>query len=145
MSDADFQSQASKQGREFEQLVEFTLKAAGWTIDATKATAGGAEIDIVATDPAGTQWWIECKGSHRGKVPGARRGDTAKKAVGVAAYLSTLPDRRPYRLITSHLPKEGTIAHRMLRAAEAQGWFTKIDVIGFAGFDGPAEDIGEDD
>lgn len=143
MSD-DFQSQASKQGREYEQAVQFLLLAEGWTINATRAVVAGAEIDIVATDPDGQQWWIECKGSHRGKTPGAKRGDTTKKAVGVAAYLSTLPHRQPYMLITSHLPKEDSVAGRMLRTAQERGWFTDIRTTGFSG-QPPPDDIAEDE
>ena len=143
---SDFQAESSKQGREFEDAVAFMLKAAGWTIDATKDKVEGIEIDIVATDARGVQWWIECKGSHRGKTPGSKRGDTAKKAVGVAAVLSTLPDHRPYMLVTSHLPKTGTVADTMLRVARERGWFARIEVLSlFASTDVPDDDIGEDE
>ena len=129
----DFQRLASEQGREFEQVVAFGLRSAGWTIDAVRAVVAGAEIDLVATDPAGAQWWIECKGSYRGKTPGAVRGDTTKKAVAVAAYLAVVvpeADRRPYKLITSHLPRPGTLGDRMLRAAREQGWFAAVETAG---------------
>lgn len=131
----DFQSLAGDQGRNFEALVEFMLKASGWTITGHHVVVEGAEIDLVGTDPAGVEWWVECKGSWRGRTPGSKRGDTVKKAVGVAAYLATLPPavRRPYRLVTSHLPNDGTLSARMLRAAQAQGWFAAIDVVGFTG------------
>lgn len=129
----DYQRLASEQGREFEQVVAFSLRSAGWAIDAVRAVVAGAEIDIVATDPTGQQWWIECKGSYRGKTPGAVRGDTTKKAVAVAAYLAVaVPDdqRRPYKLVTSHLPRPGTLGDRMLRAALEQGWFAAVEVAG---------------
>lgn len=131
----DYQRLAGVQGRSFEELVEFMLKAAGWTVTARHAVVEGAEIDLVAIDPHGAEWWIECKGSWRGKQPGSKRGDTVKKAVGVAAYLATLPAdvRRPYRLVTSHLPNDGTLSARMFRTAREQGWFAAIDVVGFTG------------
>lgn len=131
----DFQRLAGVQGRSFEELVEFMLKGAGWTITARHAVVENAEIDLVAVDSQGVEWWIECKGSWRGKTPGAARGDTVKKAVGVAAYLAMLPAdiRRPYRLVTSHLPNDGTLSARMLRTAKVQGWFSAIDVVGFTG------------
>jgi Holliday junction resolvase-like predicted endonuclease len=143
----DFQAQSSKQGREFEEAVIFMLKAAEWTIDDVKTKIEGIEIDIIATGPDGEQWWIECKGSHRGKTPGSKRGATAKKAVGVAAVLATLPNRRPYMLITSHLPKEGTVAHTMLRVAQEQGWFANVTVLSLFAptVDVPDDDIGEDE
>ena len=130
----DFQRQATEQGRSFEDLVAFMLRANGWTVTGTHVVVAGAEIDLVAIEPGtGVEWWIECKGSWRGKTPGSQRGDTVKKAVGVAAYLSTLPGRRPYRLITSHLPNDGTLSARMLQAALEHGWFAAIDTVGFTG------------
>jgi Holliday junction resolvase-like predicted endonuclease len=140
---ADFQRRAGEQGRSFEALVVFMLRAAGWTIISEKAKFEGVEIDITALEPVtGIEWWIECKGSWEGKTPGSKRGDTAKKAVGVAAYLSTFPDRKPYRLITSHLPSETTVPGRLLHVALEQGWFAAIDTVSFMGI--PVDEGGGD-
>lgn len=140
---SDFQQSSSTQGREFEDAVVFLLKASGWRIIDQHFKAEGAEVDIVASDPRGQEWWIECKGSHRGTVPGSKRGDTVKKAVGVAWYLSTLEDAKPYMLVTSHMPTVGTLGDRMLDAAKEAGLFADIRVIGFTqGFD-VVEDIGD--
>lgn len=128
---SDFQRHATQQGRSFEDLVEFMLQAAGWEVIDRHITVEGAEIDFHARDPHGVQWWIECKGSFRGRTPGSQRGDTVKKAVAVAWYLSTLPDRKPYRLITSHLPNAGTLGERMLNRAADLGLFDAIDAVGF--------------
>lgn len=137
----DFQRRSSVQGRSFEEAVATFLQIAGWTIVGLHVMVEGAEIDIVAVEPlTGVEWWIECKGSWYGKVPGSKRGDTVKKAVGVAAYLATVPDRKPYRLITSHLPNDGTLSARMLRVAQEQGWFSAIDTMGFLGY-GTEEDV----
>lgn len=122
----DAQSSASEQGREFEAYVASSLKYEGWRIDQTHAYVAGAEIDLIATDPHGVAWWIECKGSHRGRTPGLKRGDTTKKAVGVAWYLSTLPDRRPYMLFASHLPSPGSLGERLLTRAREDGLFQDI-------------------
>jgi hypothetical protein len=130
----DFQRLAGEQGRQFEEAVVFALQAAGWAIVAQRAKVAQAEIDIVAVSPTGVEWWIECKGSYRGKTPGAKRGDTTKKAVAIAAYLAVVVPselRRPYMLLTSHLPTPGTLSHLMLEAAKAQGWFAKVDTLGF--------------
>lgn len=126
----DFQASATEQGKAFEAVVLNILLYEGWAIVDTHATVEGVEIDIVATDPSGAEWWIECKGSHRGKTPGSKRGDTVKKAVGVAWFLSTLEDRRPYLLVTSHLPKPGTVAARLLDAAVKHGLFADVRPVG---------------
>jgi hypothetical protein len=150
---SDFQARSSGQGRYFEDIIEGMLKFSGWTIDGVRVVVapGFPSVDIVATDPEGAQWWIECKGAdgHSQRQPGCRDGTTVKVAVGVAAALFTLPNRLPYRLITSHLPKEGSVGAQMLDIASEQGWFSAIDVLpGFASVGGmqdisPVED--EDD
>lgn len=130
MTVSEFQAAATAQGASFEDAVETMLKIGGWTIIARHAKVAQAEIDIVADNPVGRRWWIECKGSWRGNVPGSRRGDTVKKAVGIAWYLSTLPDRCPYMLITSHLPNVGTLGEQMLAVALRCGLFTEINDLG---------------
>lgn len=128
----DFQRQASIQGEAFEEAVITLLKCAGWDIKSRKTRMEGAEVDIIAVHPITTQeWWIECKGSWRGNTPGARRGDTTKKAVGVAWYLSTLPNPCPYMLITSHLPTPNTLGDRLLKAARASGIIAEVRDVGF--------------
>lgn len=125
MTDA-FQASSTAQGREFEDAVCTLLKVGGWDIVERHAIVDGAEVDIVADEPNGTRWWIECKGSWRGSTPGAKRGDTVKKAVAVAWWLSLVPNRKKYMLVTSHLPKEGTLSARMLDAALELGLYDAI-------------------
>lgn len=137
---SDFQASSSTQGRAFEDVVESVLTFFGWEVVGVRATVHGVEVDIIAIDPEGTEWWIECKGSHRGKVPGARRGDTVKKAVGVAWFLSTVEPRRPYMLVTSHMPNPDTVGGRLLLAAQRAGLFAEIKVIDFA-TQAPADDL----
>lgn len=131
-ADVDFQATATHQGRAFEEAVATMLRCSGWTVDELHAKEHDVEIDIVATSPAGQRWWIECKGSWRGSVPGARRGDTVKKAVGVAAHLYCLPERCPYMLVTSHLPvNDDSVPGQMLANAITQGWFAHVLEIRF--------------
>lgn len=126
----DFQASASRQGRNFEQAVESMLVAFGWSIEGVRVThACGVEVDIVAIDPGKVRWYIECKGSHRGQVPGARRGDTVKKAVGVAWYLKHHDPGCKYMLVTSHMPRSESVGGRMLDDARRVGLFDAISVL----------------
>lgn len=127
---ASAQAAASEQGRHFEQTSVTTLQIEGWKVIATHVIIAGVEVDIVADDPDGRRWWIECKGSWRGRTPGSRRGDTVKKAVGVAWYLHQQPNRCPYMLITSHLPGIGGVPGLMLQAAIDAGLFDRVLTIG---------------
>jgi hypothetical protein len=133
MDDENFQQSATQQGKSFEEAVQLFLKIGGWTIVDTHVMVDDFEIDIIADSPDGIRWWIECKGSFRGNTPGSKRGDTVKKAVGVAWYLHRLPldQRCPYMLVTSHLPNPGTNGEKMLNAALSDGLFADITTIGF--------------
>lgn len=126
----EFQAASSIQGRRYEDIVEAILIASGWTIDARHEKVDGVEIDITATDQLGVQWWIECKGSWNGNRPGSRRSDTVKKAVCDAWLLSLSEAPRPYMLITSHLPDDGSHVHSILATARREGLITRIESTG---------------
>lgn len=118
----DRQAAATRQGSAFEETVATLLKVEGWTVHERKwrHPEVEVEIDIVASDPDGERWWIECKGSWESPSGnGLERTDTAKKAIGSAAILRLLPeDVRPrYMLITSHVPRLGSSGDVWMRRA----------------------------
>ncbi len=148
----NFQSLASFQGSQFEQAAGTLLLIFGWTILDTHLKVAHTEIDIVARDPDGKKWWIECKGSWRGSQPGLIRSDTTKKAVGVAYHLwYAVPEemRCPYMLLVSHLPSDGSGPDYMLKQALEVGAIARVVCMGMqdflsdlgsALFDDPVED-----
>lgn len=122
----DFQRSATVQGMAMESTVCFILKTEGWTIVQMHYKINGQEIDIVANDPDGDEWWIECKGSWEGNRQGGKRIDTVKKAIATAWHLSLIKDRPPYMLFLSHSPPIGTLGDQMLRDALYAGLFTHV-------------------
>ena len=129
VSEINPQATSSDQGRRFEELVVFNLQKEGWKILGRHEKFDGMEIDITAEDPDGKYWLIECKGSYRGGIPGLRRADTVKKAVGVAWFLSCHPTRPSYMLITSHPPIAGSVGDQLCRRALEVGLFDELRVI----------------
>lgn len=127
----DFQAAASRQGRAFEDLVAATLTFFDWTITGRRVLLHGVEVDIVATDPGGQEWLIECKGSHRGLRPGATRSDTVKKAVADAWHLAAVGNTTPCMLVVSHSPKPSSSAARLLDRAVEHGLFAAVKSIDF--------------
>ena len=127
---SDFQSLASRQGQHYEQTVRQVLGFRGWTVTNDRPVkVPGGEVDIIAYDPGGELWWIECKGSYRGQ-PGLERYDTVLKAVGAAWSLrQSNPDRPRYWLATNHLPKKGSAGDRLLALAVLDGLFTRVEVV----------------
>ena len=106
----DRQAASSQQGSAFEETVCNLLRIEGWEIHDRnwREPTVDIEIDIVATDPDGKRWWIECKGSWESPSRnGLRRTDTLKKAIANGALLRVVPDACPYMVITSHMPTSG--------------------------------------
>lgn len=129
----DRQAAAGRQGAEFEKAVEILLLCQNWTIQERhwREPTINVEIDFVATDPSGETWWIECKGSWESPtVNGLERTDTLKKAIGSAALLRLLDERKRYMVITSHLPRVGTAGEQWLQRA-FEAYFDAVEVVGF--------------
>jgi Holliday junction resolvase-like predicted endonuclease len=130
MSLADRQSAASRQGNEFEAACETWLKIRGHRIKARKWRHPRLliEIDRVTEHLELGEVWVECKGSWESPtVNGLERTDTLKKAIGVAAVLRHAPDRRPYWLICSHLPRIGSAGEVWL--ATVRDLFDEVHVL----------------
>lgn len=128
-----FQAQAVLQGRTYEDVVARSLAAYGWHIQTAhwREPCTLVEIDIVAADPNGEIWWIECKGSWQSASGrnGLARTDSTKKLIANAAILSTLPAsaRRPYMVVSSDAPAgAGAI---WLEIAKRHGWVSSLKIV----------------
>jgi len=122
----DFQASAGIQGRQFADQCDQLLSHDGFDLRGRelKRTVG-VEIDRVAQSPRGNLIWFEYKGSVQGSRPGLLRTDTLKKAIANGALLAAEADRRPYVVLTSHLPDTGSGA-AMLRTALELGYLTDV-------------------
>lgn len=127
----DRQAASSRQGSAFEETVYNLLLIEGWTVDERNWREPNVdiEIDIVATNPLGVRWWIECKGSWESTRNGLQRTDTLKKAIANGALLRVLPERCPYMVITSHLPTTG--AGKTWLDAAIQIYVDEFRTVGF--------------
>lgn len=116
---SDFQAAASAQGSDYESAVATILKISGWTVNETNVRIDDVEIDIVATDPVGVGYWIECKGSWLSASGrnGALRHDTTRKALHGAYHLHHCGHVTPYLIVTSHLPKPDSTIGRWIQCA----------------------------
>lgn len=129
-----FQQNAVLIGRQYEIGVAEFLVAQGWSINERNTKRSFFEIDIIATDPNNHQIWLECKSGNEdtySKNPGLMRNDTVQKAIGKAFGLMFVPNRKPYWLVTSHLPNEGTSSDFLLRRALDHGLINKIWLLKF--------------
>jgi hypothetical protein len=122
----DFQASGGVQGRQFADQCDQLLRHYGFTLaDRLVIAHVGIEVDRVATSPRGREVWFEYKGSVQGTRPGLIRTDTLKKAVANGALLAGVADRRPFVVLTSHLPRAGS-GLAMLDMALRLGYFTDV-------------------
>jgi hypothetical protein len=123
---SDFQASAGIQGRQFAEQCDQLLNHYGFELHGRELLRNvGVEIDCVALSPHGTVVWFEYKGSVQGLRPGLLRTDTLKKAIANGALLAAEVDRRPYVILTSHVPDAGSGA-AMLRTALRLGYMSDV-------------------
>ena len=126
---SNFQATSTRQAHAFAKECDQLLQGRGYTITVSKKQIGvlGIEISREAVSPNGRTLWFAYHGSLRGARPGLRRTDTVKKALADGTLLSTLPaaDRKPFVILTSHLPKQGS-AKKMIDKAVDEGYFASV-------------------
>ncbi|CAN5870041.1 hypothetical protein BH23ACT2_BH23ACT2_11890 [soil metagenome] len=94
----------------------------------------GVEVNFVATDDVGCQWFFDVSGAFSSTRPGLARTDTLWKALGKAAILQTqFPDgeHRPgrYVLLTTDVPTRGSAGGKALREAHRAGLIWDVLVL----------------
>jgi Holliday junction resolvase-like predicted endonuclease len=126
----NFQRASGEQGKAFEEIVKSVLSASDVDIieHAWKDPATSEEVDFVVKTRSGVTVWVEAKGSWQGKTKGIQRSDTSKKAVANAWHFTYVhgEQRPPYVLVSSHLPKAGTVAEKEIEHALEAGLFTAV-------------------
>lgn len=112
------------------QLAESALVAAGFTaIKADVKLRGlGVVADLAADDDSGVRWHFDVTGGFTSARGGLARTQTAFAALGRAHVLAANA-RRPYVLLTSHLPKPRTEADLALRAAGPNAFFDAMELL----------------
>lgn len=116
------QAAAGRQGRDYEAMCETWLLIRHHRILTRRWLHPELEIeiDLVTEHPDLGEIWVECKGSWESPTGnGLERTDTLKKAIANAALLryGDAERRRPYWLLTSHLPRPGSRGAKWLAAA----------------------------
>jgi DNA modification methylase len=117
-------------GRAARTVAAELLEAAGFAIVARdhKVPGLGLQVDLVATDGDGHNWYFDVTGSF-GSIPGGLlRAETLWKCLGRASVLLA-QDLRPLVLISSHLPSRRSTGDRALRAAGPAGIYDVVDML----------------
>ena len=117
-------------GRAARTVATEFLEAAGFAIVARdrKVPGLGLQVDLVATDGDGHNWYFDVTGSF-GSIPGGLlRAETLWKCLGRASVLRA-QDLRPLVLISSHLPSRRSTGDRALRAVGPAGIHDVVEML----------------
>jgi hypothetical protein len=123
---SSFQSESTKSGNSFEDLVLSDLSKYG-AKDITKNFVlddVGVEADFYFLDGVGRKFYVEAKGGEAGpnKRPGAKRTDNVKKAVANGALIKAAHPESQFLIYFSELPKFGSSSHKMIKNAVMAGY-----------------------
>jgi DNA modification methylase len=130
-----YQQRATVDGTRAQELAELLLRHCGFLdrLDAKRKVGVGIEANFVATDDAGCEWIFDVSGAFSSSRPGLERTDTLWKALGKAAILRTqFPDPERlcrYVLLTTDVPKAGSVGAKALQAAQADGLIWDVLVL----------------
>jgi site-specific DNA-methyltransferase (adenine-specific) len=101
----DFQARAVREGRAARDIAHEALERCGFTdIGANVKLPEGVDINFVALDASGKQWFFDVSGGFTSNRPGLRRTDTLWKALGKAAVLKAAYPAVRLVLLTTNAP-----------------------------------------
>ncbi len=130
-----YQQRATVDGTRAQELAELLLRHCGFLdhLEAKRKVGVGIEANFVGTDDAGCEWIFDVSGAFSSSRPGLERTDTLWKALGKAAILRTqFPDPERlcrYVLLTTDVPKAGSVGAKALQAAQADGLIWDVLVL----------------
>jgi DNA modification methylase len=133
----DFQKRAVREGQKAQEVARSVLIECGFTIVRENArTKAGVEVDFVAQDKQGGEWYVDVSGAFTSTRGGLRRTDTLWKSLGKAAALKTEAQYHPVLLLTTDLPVPGSagdLALRAVRNTEGAIVHDAIEMLSIAG------------
>ena len=92
----------------------------------------GVRFNLLVSDKAGEQWYVDVSGAFTTTRGGLLRTDTVWKALGRALVLRENPevgDRPRLLLLTSDLPKPGSEGDKALRAAGPESFWDAVEML----------------
>ena len=130
-----FQSRAVREGKQAKEIARAVLEDCGFVdIVEDRRMGSGVEVNFVARDRDGQDWYFDVSGAFTSTRAGLRRTDTLWKALGKAGVLHSgefAP--RPLVFLTTDLPPRGSAGDAALRAARGKIYFDAIEMLSPAG------------
>lgn len=105
------------------------VTGAGFSIVGRNQKLGcGITMNLVATDKQGAEWLFDVSGAFTSRTAGLIRTDTMWKVLGRANVLHQLGATDRLVLLTTNLPKRGSVGDRALRTASCT-FFDAVEML----------------
>jgi len=121
-ADENALSRAVREGRKAQDIARRVLEHCHFAVvKENYRTGGGVEVDLLAEDAEGEEWYVDVSGAFTTTRAGLRRTDTLWKSLGKAAVLRQTDSTTPILLLTTDLPPVGSAGHSALRTTRDGG------------------------
>lgn len=121
-ADEDFQARAVREGKAAKDLARQILEHWGFTdIEPDHSLPVGVEVNFVARDKRGGQWYFDVSGGFTSTRPGLRRTDTLWKALGKAAVIHAAEPKARLVLLTTDAPASNSAGSKALATVLGPG------------------------
>ena len=122
-------ARAASAGKKAHDLALDVLETAGFTVVETGPKVGGTQFAFLVADAADrNRYFVDVAGTFTTARPGLQRADTVWKTLGKAHVLIATHPQVRLLVLTSHLPKKGSEAHKVLRAVGPAGVFDAVEM-----------------
>lgn len=135
VDDGSFQARAVRQGQKAKEIARAVLLDCGFT-DIVEGVRfkNGVEVNFIARDTKGDQWFFDVSGAFSSTRAGLRRTDTIWKALGRAALMRVSSPGVPRLiLLTTDLPVRSSAGYAALKSARGEIYFDAIEMLSEAG------------
>jgi site-specific DNA-methyltransferase (adenine-specific) len=112
----DFQARGVREGKAAREVARALLEDCGFErIKPNHRFRQGVEVNFLAFDMRGNEWFFDVSGGFTSTRPGLKRTDTLWKALGKAAVLHQIRGEIPLVLLTTDAPSPGGSGDAALR------------------------------
>ncbi len=126
---ARYRVHAASEGKKAHDLAVDVLEQAGFTVITTGPKVGPTQFAFLVADATDThRYHVDIAGAFTTVRPGMLRTEAVWKTLGKAHVLHATEPQSRLLVLTSHLPKKGSEAHKALKAVGRAGVFDAIEM-----------------
>jgi hypothetical protein len=124
----EFQKRAVEDGKKAQDIAGRMLVDCGFEIIREKYKTGlGVQVDLVARDQSGVDWYFDVSGAFTTERSGLQHSDTLWKTLG-RAHVLLRAKLKPVVFLTTDLPVPGRAGYAAMRSVGPAGFFDAMEM-----------------